>query len=460
MRKKVTLLLSCIIPFYCFAQHNLSGSRTTSVYRYIYRLTNEEALALYKSDMQKVGTKYLHTLVDSVTGEDDPPLPPGNYLWINARENTLHAELKTTGEIACNLVNNNRDLVIALHNKAGQLTGDADVFINHKRMAYDKTTQTFRVGKRSRTGLVKIYYREVLHLVPLEERRKWNNKNRLWHTISNAFPLRYVVWPVRRWLYYKRYNRDGYMRFFTDKTRYEQKFWGFMVFSKPTYKPGDTVRCKAFVTLLNGKPVSHPLLLRLTAPEFETDTILAEIIPYRPGAFEYSFVINDSLNHHLDEDYLLTLEALHSRENKITGKDKQSGKDVLAMKRPVLMRGKFRYEDYELATVSFRARTDKQEHNRQNQVAVYLKATDENDLAVMDGRVEILVTPSPNSRQEFTLPAVFLPDTLWYHTQPMETVGETKIMLPDSIFPAASFDYSIHCTFLSSNNEYKEQELS
>ncbi|MDB5013160.1 MAG: hypothetical protein JWQ25_1362, partial [Daejeonella sp.] len=85
----------------------------------------------------------------------------------------------------------------------------------------------------------------------------------------------------------------------------------------------------------------------------------------------------------------------------------------------------------------------------------YLKATDENDLTVPDGRAEIVVTTK--SASNYNAEQVFVPDTLWKHKLILDAIGETKLVLPDSIFPKADIAYSANVTFLNSNNERQSE---
>ncbi len=110
--------------------------------------------------------------------------------------------------------------------------------------------------------------------------------------------------------------------------------------------------------------MNRPLILRLTGEDFYIDTILATLHPYRPGAYEYSFVLNDSLDLDLDEEILLTLEEESSRKFNLETYDGDLEDDEYAMKRQVLMRNKLRFEEYELGSVTFTARTDREKHNR------------------------------------------------------------------------------------------------
>lgn len=455
MRRKYTLCLVLLLSLSASAQHNLSGSRQTSVYTYIYRLSIAETEAIFRSDMTNLKEEHLHTLVDSfiTRSEDEPVLKPGNYLFVEAVANKLTGELKTIGDLQCKILENNRDLLIAVHNKQGQLISDAQVFSRNKKVPYNNAIQAFYLPKKKRASLIKVYYQGTVYFVPLTA-----SKRNFWRTIANSFPLRYAVQPIRRLVKgYRPYRSNNY---FYNTTTHEKNYRGFIAFNKPQYKPGDTVKLKAWVMTKKGKPVDRPLLVRLSSSNFETDTLLATIRPYRAGGYEYSFVVADSLDLDLDKEYLLTLEEQSSRKYDLDEYDGDLDEDQYALKRKVLTRGRFYYEEYELNTATFTARSDKQEHNRNNPVNIYCKATDENDLTIMDGRVEIIVTPRSWSSKSYYAPHVFLPDTLWRHTQAMENIGETRIAIPDSIFPAASFDYEIQCTFLNSNNEYKTVTLS
>ena len=122
------------------------------------------------------------------------------------------------------------------------------------------------------------------------------------------------------------------------------------------------------------------------------------------------------------------------------------------------MIGRFRYEDYDLKSVKFHMRADKTKQIAGIPFAIYLSAADENGLPVADGRVTLrLVSPRVTS---YLAPHVFVPDTLWVHQVNLDPIGETKVIIPDSIFPKASFNYDIEANFLNSNNESHTETTS
>lgn len=435
-----------------FAQRNLSGSLTRSLYTYVYRIAWPEARTLTETNMRAVSESYLHSLVDSFKKEE-PSLPEGNYLFVKAAKNKLAFKLFTAGDVTPKIINNHRDLVVALHTKEGIMLSGADVSLNKKRLLYDVATQTYRREKYQKDGLLHVVYNGVFYSFPLEKVYRERHRS-FFQTIAQSAPLKYVLQPLKKFFGKTRSRRYNF--FF--RTQNEQRFNGFLVCNKPKYKLGDTVRLKAFVTTAKGEPYSKKLLLRLSVPGFAVDSVIAVLSPYRPGGFEHSFVLSDSLDLDLDEEYLLTLEEEGSRQYNLpdyNGDDKEE----YAANRKVVMRGRFQYEEYELNSVAFSARSDKPEHSRGEEPAVYLKASDENGLTVMDGRVQIIVKANVYGTKTFTAPAVFLPDTLWRYEGPLDAVGETRINLPDSIFPQANFSYEVECVFLNSNNERQTQSL-
>jgi len=394
------------------AQHNLSGSPEKGSLVYAWRISDREARYLYLHDMKDWEKKNLHQLVDSFPSDqrEDPSLPGGNYLFVAARGSYLSATLRTIGALRYDLLNNGPSVSLLLHTPTGELIRDALVEVKGRRIAYDSATASYPLGHWKKSKAVKVVHRDALYFFPVTR-----------ESGSRYYRRHSLIW---RWWHRRK-------RYYSRSPHYENRFSSFIVTSKPKYKPGDTVEGKAFILDRHKRAVDRVLGLRIH------DTVIAHIRPYRPGGYSWSFVLNDSLGLDLDEKYDIMLEENEEK---------------------VLARGQFEYEDYDLKSIHFEARTDHNMHGPGEKVSLFVKASDENDLPVPDGRVEIKVE-SEGSASNFQRDSVFLPNTLWTWSQPMDPVGETRITLPDSIFPAASFDYTISCTFLNSNNERHEQEL-
>lgn len=152
-------------------------------------------------------------------------------------------------------------------------------------------------------------------------------------------------------------------------------------------------------------------------------------------------MLADTLNLKLDRNYGISLEEKTKKP-----------------KKAFRISNNFRYEDYELKSLDFSLRTDRNEQTKDSLITVYFKATDENELAVPDGRVEIILTTSYVNY--YTDKKVFVPDTLWQKNITLDPVGETKLVLPSDIFPRANFSFNLNAKFLNSNNEVRTASKS
>lgn len=457
LMRYIALAVTLLMALPAWSQSNLSKSIQHSPYTYIYKISVKEAEVLALSRLRKVNDKYLHSLVDSFkTQAKIPALAPGNYLLIYALKNNQVIKLHTAGDIDIKLVNNNRRIHVAVHSASGGPIENAKVYSGNKKLSFDNKTKTYGHTRRKRSGLIQVEHNNVLYFFPVAHHKR--GRPGLAKRISTSFPLKYVVQPIRNLIYPR---QDRYPNYFNESADHEKKFRSFVVFSKPRYKPGDTVKLKAFVQTKSGKHLTRPLIVRLTSYGFDTDTIIATIKPYRAGGYEYQFVLSDSLQEEvdLDNDYLITLETTDSRKYDLDEYEGDLDEDEYAMKRKIVARGKFHYEEYELHEVTFKARSLKASYHRGEEIAVFLKATDENDMPVMDGRIEISVTPADNPEMSFTTARVFVPDTLWTHSQVLDNVGETKIIIPDSAFPKANLGYTVECIFLDAANERRTERL-
>jgi hypothetical protein len=427
------------------AQKNLSRALQHAPLTKIYKINDVEARKLTRRNLYDFRENYLHTLVDSFpTLEKVPSLPAGNYLLVFADRNKLKYRLHTVGDLQADFISNHRDISVLIHDKEGRAISDANVVVGRKRLMFNDSTGAYGPVLSKRYTTAHVVYQNSYYSFPLKVTRLHRTNGRLMGHIKSVFGPR------------QRYYRS----YFEQPTRYEKKFKGFLTFSKPKYRPGDTVRVKAFVETNNGRFLKRPLILRLTDRNFTTDTILSTVRAYRAGAYLYEFVLNDSLDLSLDDNYLVTFEEERSKKYDVNEYDGDLDDEDYAMKRKVVMRGKFYYEEYELNQVTFTARTDKQAHSRNIEASVFVKALDKNNLPVLDGRVEIILLTNKSDNIRYDEPTMFIPDTLWRRSQMLETIGETKIAIPDSVFPHASFDYRVQCNFRNANNELHTERLT
>ncbi|HET6256261.1 MAG TPA: alpha-2-macroglobulin family protein [Puia sp.] len=423
MRIRLLVLTLSLAALTTHAQNDLSDSQKTSVYTYVYRLTSKQALILFRKDMEgwdKMILQPVDSFLTTSRDEDDLHLSSGDYLFVLARGSRLEATLHSIGPLRYDLLSSGKEASLSLHTPDGKSITDAIVYTRHHRTGYDSASNSYRLGAWRNTRVVNIVEQGALYYFSVESDKQFSYYSRRSRLERVSTPPRRAYYRIRNLFRPKPYR-------------------SFLVFNKPKYKPGDTVRCKAFIMTSTGRPIRHPLQIRLSGNQWRSlDTVIGHVIPYRPGGYSFTFALTDSLRLDLDERYRVSLEQ-------------KAGKP--------LAEETFEYEDYTLGSIQLKARVDKTVNSPGDPVSLYIKATDENDLPIPDGRVRILVG-SAWSGTGFHRPAVFIPDTLWSLTQPLDPFGETRIILPDSIFPAASFHYNLHCTLLNSDNDRRERNFS
>ncbi|MBE9586794.1 carboxypeptidase-like regulatory domain-containing protein [Mucilaginibacter sp. JRF] len=439
--KKLALLLLCLLSLNGFAQQKLTKSITNSPYTYFYKISDTDLLKLYQDPDEDITDDMLKQKVDSVLTKHQvqyiPKIGFGNYAKVYANENKLMFNLIENRNVAMQLVRQDKHIEFILTDKSGDAITDAIATNNGKSVNYSKGDgiYTFSASKRN---VVKVVYKGVTNFYS-------------YNKIERDRPFFLTQWFKK--LFAKK-NHEEY----NNDDQYAD-YPGFLILNKPKYKPGDTVRLKAFIAdkktkkPLKNKPVLVRLIDRYRNDDFKT---LATINSYRPGMYEYSFVLTDSLDLDLDDTYRILLtdtKKMHPKDNDEDDDDEdleESEKNYLQF-----VSNKFDYEEYELKAINFEMRTDKSIHLTGDTLNIYLKAEDENGLPVPDGRVDLLV--KTGSIKNYKGDHVFVPDTLWRHTVQLDPLGETKVTLPDSIFPAASLSYDIQADFLNSSNEHRSQ---
>ena len=156
----------------------------------------------------------------------------------------------------------------------------------------------------------------------------------------------------------------------------------YMVFNKPNYHPGDTVKLKAYLYTTKGKPINENLTLYINNKKTAT------VLPYRKGAYTCDLVLHDSLQLKLDRTYNIALK----------------GENIYCAKR-------IKYEDYELSFLNFNVRTSSKEHFKGTRFRLFIKATDENNLNISNATVHL--TMKTKQVNKFIYNHSFVPDFLY-----------------------------------------------
>jgi hypothetical protein len=404
------LLLTICCTSSIFAQKKLSSSRISSEYTFIYKLTDQEAFDLAADPEKPIQQKFLHSLVDSFKNELNKQygkrLPYGNYLYVDVMENQFNYQLRAVQNVKISPINDGNDFRFIVTDLNGNLISNADVLQGkNRKLRFDPVSRSYIGALNEKLKLLSVVYEGVY----------------------NCFTYYYQK-PVR--------NRkdDRYSK--RDEENLTDKYVGQLIFNKPKYKPLDTVKFKAYLLTSEGKALKN-LPLRVEMNRYgEKGIFIANIEPYRPGAYEGSFVLADSMKLKLDNSYSVDLQTWTKT------------------KWTTIKSGTINYEEYELNSTSFTVRSDKTIQYPGKPVTFFLKAIDENGLAVPDGQVSVAVNSSwVHKRFEG---ANFVKSILWTNNLNLDPVGETKLILPDSIFPKANMNLTVDFTFRNSNNEVRK----
>lgn len=443
---KKSLLFFSFLSFCITAalgQKPLTPSRQSSYYTYIYKITDGDVFKFYRYPRKNPDEQILHNPIDSFKTNDkwNNTLPPGNYLKVAAKKNVLSYSLIENRSANLKLLANNYDLRFILVDKEGKAINNALVQFNNHTVTYDSKAGLYIANPSKRDTILKVDYAGVTNYFAIKKQQR--------SSYYHYNPYRHMSFFKANWKRFKSLFK-GHDKYYSRQPA--DNYEGFMVFNKAIYKPHDTVKFKAIILNKKSKqPVNAAQLLVRLKERYEDDgKIIGKVNSYRDGAYEYSFALTDSLDLSLDEDYTISLEDPSSEKYKLDDYDGDDDQGFLA-KRKVFLTGRFKYEEYELKSITFSTRVDKEEHGPGNPATLYLKAVDENNLPVTDGRVTVTFnTRGTGTRRQS---CTFVPDQLWTHQLQLDPVGETRLIIPDSIFPNADVTYTINSEFLNSNNE-------
>lgn len=139
------------------------------------------------------------------------------------------------------------------------------------------------------------------------------------------------------------------------------RWLSYLVVSQPRYRPtGDTLRLKARVLRRgSGRPATQPLTLWLSGGGLGRRKRLATLRPVRPGLYEYSLPLTDTLGLRVGTHADLYLEDSHERP---------------------AAEGSFQLEDYELKSNHYALRRLAKEPWRGQPQVVFMRGSDANEL--------------------------------------------------------------------------------
>ncbi len=365
------ILLVLIASTSVFAQTKLSESKQHSSDLYIYEISNENLRKIQLKD-DEPDENMLQTFVSSYPrGTKIPELPRGNYIIAGTEKNQLVFGDHTVDDFNFKIISGEKTM-LCLYDSLGNIIHDAIVKCGSSTLPFNKNTQTYNTKKFKDEQIIEVNNRGVLHYLEIETATK--------NYFSKSGFFKKSWWKIQGTWINTKYNVIGL--FNPDEQPIRNKYTGFIVFNKPKYKPGETVKLKAYMAEHNGKPYNKPVSVSLRGYyQDKTDTILIKnLAPYRPGMYQYQFELSDSLNLKLDSRFHINLKTDNINDN--------------------FLSNNFRYEEYELKSTHFSMSASKEKYAVGDPIKITLKATDENQIAMYGGRVEVLVSPGTFSKYD------------------------------------------------------------
>ena len=446
-------------------------SRTTSYLTYFYQLTTDQSEAILKKGIEIVDDSFFNNLAytfptDSLN-RNPPDLSFGNYLKIYALGNELEVEFLCASNVEIRILNNGADLNLLILDHSGNEIKDATVLLNSRRIKYDNQSNVYRLKKNNAKGVLKVTNDGVTSYLGLDREIEYSKFRRSFNSVAYGVPLKFVTIPVklvikspydlfmsvkRRYpqgiFYYTSKpfvdivrsiswgDPQGFVRplacIFDDYYCKDKDYDGYMAFNKPKFRPGDTVRLKAYVLDHKDRLFDEEIELWIGSSwwfNHKQSKQLMTISPYRPGFYETYFVLHDSLNLDLDKEYQI----------------------YIRQKDETLISDSFYYEDYLLDESEFTLRLDKEQVYPEDSLKLFLKGKDANGLNVKDATVEIEV--KPGIVHEITTDSLYIDNIVWTKEQALDPNGETTIVIPPGVLYSSDIEYDVVARFQTADFE-------
>ena len=440
MKKALIFLLVLTgLGFSAFSQQPLQQIRKKSYQAFLYRIPADTAEKYLQKGIKEIDhylsqTPAMIFHADSVHYDD---IPVGNYLLISVLDSMIEVKYYCSTATAPFIINNQVKPQLLLRNETGDVLKNAVVHINGKAAKFNAATSTHLINNNNPDeAFVRIELPGDTSFTELAiERENYRTtRQQRWMRLKSTKAGRIIAWaPDKIKFFVKNKPKYWFRKRYKNKYRAEGK--GYVIFSKPKYFPSDTVRFKAYLLDKKGRQYKQDVEAWLSyySKGVSTNRKLVNLKPVTPGAFVYEFATGDTL----PNDTRFTLQFKNKKEK-------------------VILNGDFEIEDYLLDEVaSYNVSSPADKYYPGDTLQFSASAKDANGLALMDGRVKLVLLAQ--KIDDFYKERVFVADTLWQQEKPLAVEGDTKFLIPTSNFPVADVALKAVAIFRNSNNEVQEK---
>lgn len=279
----------------------------------------------------------------------------------------------------------------------------------------------FRLGERSKSGVLSISSpEETIHLL-------WERNGQKEYLISevNAVSKQASFSSHRQ----KEKEWKGWLGIGLKKWYLRETSQGYLALNQPIYRPGDSLKLKAYILDAEGKGLNQSLSLCIypSGDPAETQT-WSKLAPNPAGVYLFQTILGDSLR--LDRNYILCLKD-----------DSEQ----------IIVQNQFKLEDYLLDEFVFSFYREPSYDLLTDSSSFIFKARTENDLPVPGVRVFLTaqLTRIQKAGQESLYAPLQLLDTLIE----LPPSGFYRLALPPTRFPKLESSFVFSARFVGANGE-------
>ena len=440
MKKALFLLLVLTgFGYSTFSQQPLQQIRKKSYQAFLYRIPADTAEKYLQKGIKEID-HYLSQIPEMVFHADSvrhDEIPVGNYLLISVLDSTIEAKYYCSTSVIPFVVNNQVKPQLLLRNDRGDMMINAAVYVSGKATKINAATSTYVINnKKLDEAFVRIELPGDTSFAELaiEKENYRTARQQRWMRLKSTKAGRIIAWAPDKIKYFvKNKPKYWFRKRYKNKNRPEGK--GYVIFSKPKYFPSDTVKFKAYLLDKKGKQYKQDVEVWLSyySKNATINHKLKILKPSSPGAFVYEFATGDTLPN--DTRFALKFKNRKGR---------------------IILNGDFEIEDYLLDEVaSYNISSQEDKYYPGDTLQFSASAKDANGLALMDGRVKLVLLAQ--KIDDFYKERVFVADTLWQQEKPLAIEGDTKFIIKTDSFPAADVALKAVAIFRNSNNEVQEK---
>ncbi|MFN3403960.1 MAG: alpha-2-macroglobulin family protein [Cytophagaceae bacterium] len=361
-----------------------------SQFAYIYIISSAEAKEIYEQPkISPSYIKYFHTLVDSVLyiNKHKLNLPNGQYIITYLKEGQVQYELKGFSSIKPHRIYHNGKSFLFIKNTRGQnIPKDSlTLFLRNEYLKYNEEIKAFEIPK-GKEGILTIT----------------SNKETSFYSISKTDYDKKVILKLNNLTDKIKYSLDNI---------FTSDYYGYLALNKPVYKPGDTLKLKAYIVNKKRKHKKKTEIVIKGKDYKDKPTTIATLKPVNPGSYLMEYILPDSLR--LDKYYNIGIS--------------NKGK-----KYKFNFSNQFKIEEYKLNQNIISVKSEKKEYLPDDSIKIKIYTHDNIGSPIDDAEINLIIeTESIHTFQE---DITYVPFELYKATLTSDNSGITQITLPDSIF--------------------------